>query len=444
MAVAQRVLNFTPLADMRSDRALVRSAQSGKSEAASVLIERYYPRVRSFVSYLVGGKGNVDDLTQEVFTRALAALGRFNGNYRFGPWVYRIAKNLCIDEARRSNFRPDPADPAELPLLEATPRGSDLVWESISSQIASSIVRRAMARLPWRQRTALILKEIEGMSYSEISEVIGAGVRGVEATLRRARANFRMAVARLEEADVEKASCVRTLRLIADDPSKAADLRTHLRSCPNCRSRSSSMSSADKLLGMLPPFALGAPGVWKLGLAERVATRSVSKRGVLEVLRGHPGFGLASPFGQIAQYAASLTVAASISVASVTGAVRVVAAAGAPDLATAPYNLASKPAASFTGSASNRIRLAPEVDAGVALPDASVAGQIDAAIIDVRLGSRVAELVRAADRLAGAASIGQDGLPSGVPKGPSDLPDIPGTAVLPASVSLPRRRPHRA
>lgn len=439
MAVAQRVLNFAPLSDLRSDRALVRSAQSGKPEATSALIERYYPRVRSFVSYLVGGNSNVDDLTQEVFTRALAALGRFNGKYRFGPWVYRIAKNLCIDEARRSNFRPEPADPAELPLLEIAPKGADYVWESISSQIASSIVRRALERLPGRQKTALVLKEIEGMSYTEIAEVLGAGVRGVEATLRRARANFRMAVARVEEADVEQASCTRTLRLIADDPSKSNDLRPHLRNCPNCRSRASSMKSADKLMGMLPPVALGIPG-WKQVLADKVAKRPVSRRGILEAFRGHPGIGLASPIAQIAHYAASLTVAASISVASVSGAVRVVAAAGAPELGAAPDTANSSVTVSFTRPAHNLQRIAPEVNPGVVVPSASlVGGRIDATLTEIRLGSRVVELTRVAKDLA------TDALPvDGSSERPSDLPNLPGSAVLPGAVSLPRRRPNSA
>src|SRR5205807_2914612 len=82
MAVAERILHLRPDADTRPDRALVREAQHGRAEAATVLYQRYYPRIYSFVSHLTYGRANAEDLTQEVFVRALNALGRFNGQSR--------------------------------------------------------------------------------------------------------------------------------------------------------------------------------------------------------------------------------------------------------------------------------------------------------------------------------------------------------------------------
>lgn len=449
MAVAQRLLDFRPVAELRTDRSLVRSAQSGRRDAAAALIERYYPKVRSFVSYLVGGSANVDDMTQEVFTRALAALPRFNGNYRFGPWVYRIAKNLCIDEARRNNFRPEPADPAELPFLESKPGASDYVWESISSQMASSMVRRALARLPWRQRAALMLKELEGMSYLEISQVIGSGVRGVEATLRRARSNFRLAVARVEESDLEKASCMRTLRLVAGDTQSATQTRKHLRSCPDCRSRASEILAADKLLGMLPPIAFGAPA-WKSELVQRVAYRQVPKRGLMESLRGHPTVGLLSPFAQVAQYAASLAVAASVSVASVSGVVRVGFSAGAPAATEVASGL---DASSEATRNSRRLSLSSEFEGQNDSQPVSVLDQarlvegLDSTLVTAAADLQLQRIAGVAKELAGTVDGSSGGLesqtqiPDAPVNGASEVPGVPSIAVLPAPVLMPRRRP---
>jgi len=87
-----------------TERILVQAAQSGRSEATDELVERYYPRVYSFVATLQSG--DAEDLTQEVFARALGALPRFNGEYQFGAWLLQIARNVCIDEARRQVRRP--------------------------------------------------------------------------------------------------------------------------------------------------------------------------------------------------------------------------------------------------------------------------------------------------------------------------------------------------
>jgi RNA polymerase sigma factor (sigma-70 family) len=160
VAIAERILHLHRLEDLRPDEALIRAAQGGEREAASALVERYYPRVRSFVAYLTNGRSNAEDLTQEVFARALTALGRFNGNYRFEPWLLRIAKNLVIDEARRRVHQPEVTDPADLPEIEPAPVSLDNVWDSISQQMSSSTVNSALERLPLRQRTVLVLREI--------------------------------------------------------------------------------------------------------------------------------------------------------------------------------------------------------------------------------------------------------------------------------------------
>src|SRR5438552_13141358 len=174
-----------------TERTLVQAAQSGRSEATDELIERYYPRVYSFVSAQKPA-ADAEDLTQEVFARALRALPRFNGEYQFGAWLLQIARNVCIDEARRSTRRPQPTDPVDLVELETSDSLPDHVWESVSSQIAVATVHRALARLPKRQRTALMLRELAGMSYADIAVALRISTRAVEISLSRARKRMRL------------------------------------------------------------------------------------------------------------------------------------------------------------------------------------------------------------------------------------------------------------
>lgn len=192
MTIAEPIMQLHHRGDHRSDEALTRAAQSGDVGAASALIERYYPRVYWFVYSITHGKTNVEDLTQEVFTRALGALPRFNGSYRLEAWLLRIARNLVIDDVRKRVRLPEPTDPTELMGLGATPSQNDDVWEVVCHHVDASVVNLALSRLPARQRTVLVLRELEGMSYAHIAKVVGINARGVESALRRARARFRI------------------------------------------------------------------------------------------------------------------------------------------------------------------------------------------------------------------------------------------------------------
>lgn len=191
MAVAQRILHLRPIIDIRSDASLVKAAKSGADDAAEALARRYYGKVHSFVSYMTySSASHPDDLTQEVFARAWRALPRFNGRYQFSAWLLRIARNLVIDEARKQLRAPTVTDPVDLEKLEQVDP-TDTVWESVRSEVTARSVREVLADMPIKQRTALILREIEGLSYSEIAAVMGTNDRAIEGILRRARERFR-------------------------------------------------------------------------------------------------------------------------------------------------------------------------------------------------------------------------------------------------------------
>lgn len=311
--------------DVRSDKALIKAAQNGRSEAASQLIERHYPRVFSFVSYLTNRKGQAEDLTQEVFTRALTSLQTFNGRYQFEPWLIRIARNLVIDEARKDVHRASPTDPEDLPELEVVQPDADRVWNSMSQQIASAQVKRALAKLPIRQRTALVLREIEEMSYAEIAQVLGTNVRGVEGTLRRAKARFRLEASAAETEEGREAVCKRALRLVAlDGETPGGEADRHLKTCPDCRARSKSIRASDSLFAALPALEIAKPAWGEalagnlIGTADAAGLKAQIQR-IFDKVKEIPGAQAGGPLAHVAQAVAPLALAGVMSVAGVAG-----------------------------------------------------------------------------------------------------------------------------
>lgn len=469
MAVAERFLNLSKF-ELRSDRALVRAAQAGKREAASQLIERYYPRVKSFVTYVTASRGNAEDLTQEVFTRALAALPRFNGTYRFEPWLLRIARNLCIDESRRSSNRAAPTDPIVLPSLERISENDDDVWGRVSSGLASKLVHQALQTLPARQRTALVLREIEGLSYSDIAQVLGGSERVVEGILRRARARFRLEIARAEEVEDQRATCKRVLRTMATDSGTAnLDAARHLRKCPECQQVSRRIKRSDGIFGALPPIAL-ADRPWMDSVLGAFKAKSVRPRTVLELFRHHSTIGMASPLANALEIVASLAVAATLSVASITGQSTrvttqlsagpsvtdaVIVAVEPPPAAGSPVTRASSPSSIVSGGTAGTPsgddaggeQSAPPGDIGIFslhssiltanLPDISILELPTVKAAESALTNSLQELedsVIAEDFTAAETSTG------GPDSLPLELPQTLDATAITASISLPRRR----
>jgi RNA polymerase sigma-70 factor, ECF subfamily len=174
-----------------NDQQLVQRVQKGDKSAFDLLVLKYQHRVLKLVSRFVSDAAEAQDVAQDAFLKAYRALPSFRGESAFYTWLYRIAintaKNTLVANKRRPiDFNLDLQDPeqydrqAKLKEVD-TPEGV-LLTEEIRE-----VVERAMEQLPEDLRTAIVLREIEGLSYEEIAEAMDCPVGTVRSRIFRAR-----------------------------------------------------------------------------------------------------------------------------------------------------------------------------------------------------------------------------------------------------------------
>jgi RNA polymerase sigma-70 factor, ECF subfamily len=180
------------MGDREVDQQLVERAQRGDKRAFELLVVKYQRKLGRLLSRLVRDPAEVEDVTQEAFIKAYRALPSFRGDSAFYTWLYRIAintaKNYLVALGRRAptstSFDHEEAEnfeDAEQLRDASTPEG-----ELIGKQIAAT-VNRAMDALPEDLRTAITLREIEGLSYEEIANVMNCPIGTVRSRIFRAR-----------------------------------------------------------------------------------------------------------------------------------------------------------------------------------------------------------------------------------------------------------------
>jgi RNA polymerase sigma-70 factor (ECF subfamily) len=173
------------------DQKLVVRVQKGDKTAFDLLVRKYQHKVAKLVSRYVRDRREVEDVTQEALIKAYRAIGGFRGESAFYTWLYRIAVNTAKNYLESQGRRP-PGSDMEIEGAELIESGEGLRDQAtperqmLTNEIAAT-VHRVMEHLPPDLRTAITLREIEGMSYEEIAEVMDCPIGTVRSRIFRAR-----------------------------------------------------------------------------------------------------------------------------------------------------------------------------------------------------------------------------------------------------------------
>ncbi|MCZ6617321.1 MAG: RNA polymerase sigma factor RpoE [Gammaproteobacteria bacterium] len=174
-----------------TDKELVRRVQKGELRAFDLLFSRYQHKILNLVGRYLRNAQDIEDVTQEAFIKAFRALPRFRGDSAFYTWLYRIAintaKNHVVARARRPPGVDVDVDDAE--FMDS----SDVLKESENPEAAmardqlSAVIDEAITELPEDLRSAVTLREFDGLSYEQIAEIMDCPVGTVRSRIFRAR-----------------------------------------------------------------------------------------------------------------------------------------------------------------------------------------------------------------------------------------------------------------
>jgi RNA polymerase sigma-70 factor (ECF subfamily) len=170
--------------------ALIAASRRGDADAYDALVGAYQDRICQVTYRVTGNPEDASDAAQEAFLKAFRSLRSFRGDAAFGTWLHRIAVNAALDIVRR---RP----PQTYDLLEAAATPTDAQDRELERREVQRRIHRAILALPTDQRVAVVLRDIQGLSYGEIASVLQVPVGTVRSRLSRARETLRSALADL-------------------------------------------------------------------------------------------------------------------------------------------------------------------------------------------------------------------------------------------------------
>ncbi len=237
-------------------------ARSGNAGAFEAIVDRYQGRLLGFCRQMLGSTEDAEDVLQEVFVNAYRAMLADEREINLRPWLYRIARNRCLNHLRKPT-----ADAQEsmdmVPAVDASSTAEKVHNREEFRQLLADV-----SKLPETQRSALLLREMDAMSYEEIAQAMETSVPSVKSLLVRARIS-------LAEASQARQLTCGEVRL---DLAEAAEglrklsgpVRRHVRDCEECADFRAQIRSNDKVLSAMFPagalIALKGLIVSKLGL----------------------------------------------------------------------------------------------------------------------------------------------------------------------------------
>ncbi len=234
-----------PLLRLASDERLVALIRRGHHAAFEALVQRYQSRLLSFCRHMLASREDAEDVLQEVFAAAFNAILADDRNINVRPWLYRIARNRSLNHLRRATaVGMDSMDTYFADHGQSVP-------ERILQRESFQGLVEDIGRLAETQRTALLLREMDALSYEQIADVMETTVPSVKSLLVRAR------VALAEAAEARQLSCeeVRVeLAEVAEGLVKISPpVRRHVRDCQRCRSFNKQLKHNERTLAALAP-----------------------------------------------------------------------------------------------------------------------------------------------------------------------------------------------
>lgn len=190
-----------------SERRFIERLQEHDERAFLELLQLYQGRVYKLLFRMLGRKDEAEDMAQEVFVQVFRAVGTFRGDSKLSTWIYRIAVNLCKNRLKYLNRRKteasdgqdgalEPADAAALSLPGATSGDVARPDHLVEGYQLERIVQICLAELDPDFREVLVLRDVEDLSYEELSEITGLADGTVKSRLHRGRAMLKAAVER--------------------------------------------------------------------------------------------------------------------------------------------------------------------------------------------------------------------------------------------------------
>lgn len=217
----------SPLLRLQSDERLIALTRRGQHAAFETLFSRYNSRLLAFCRHMLGSREDAEDVLQEVFAAAFNAVLADEREINVRPWLYRIARNRSLNHLRRASAIG--VDSMDIHFADQGQSTSDKVMRRESFRQLIGDVQQ----LPETQRTALLLREIDALSYEQIAQAMDTTVPSVKSLLVRARISL------AEASEARKLTCdeVRLeLGEVAEGLAKTtAPARRHLRDCQRCR-----------------------------------------------------------------------------------------------------------------------------------------------------------------------------------------------------------------
>jgi RNA polymerase sigma factor (sigma-70 family) len=237
---------------LRSDEQLVSLFRAGNEDAFRVIHDRYRTRIHAYARQMLSSAaGDAEDVVQEIFVRAYLGLRSNRRELALRAWLYRIAHNRCIDELRRPQAIAVEAVEELGESRHADPQARAEQREALQRLIDD------VRRLPDQQRSALLMRELGGMPYADLSGALGVSVPAVKSLLVRARVGLVQA----SEARDTACAAIREDLIVAHDRGVRASgrARRHMRDCSHCRKFRTEVHGVSRRLGLLLPI-LGPAG----------------------------------------------------------------------------------------------------------------------------------------------------------------------------------------